>query len=116
MDILKFIPKKAPKLELHAIGPDETWYERAYYVTLLARELKGEVAKLREENKQLLRQVNADLPLSTDQKEFLAMREELNEVHKSKAKLHRHLTRAMQVNRVLMEEVEALRNGRERAA
>ena len=116
MDILKFIPKKAPKLSLHSIGPDETWYERAYYVTLLAKELKEEVAMLREQNGQLVKQVNAGLPLSSDQEEFLAIREELNELYLSKAKLERHVLRTMQVNQVLMDEVSDLRKGAERAA
>lgn len=115
MALLKFL-KKASLPELHALEPDHTWYERAYWLTLLAKELKAEVEKLRAENKQLLQQVNAGEPLSFTQEEFLAMRDELNEIHKAKAKLDNRVRRTLQVNRSLLDEVEDLRNGIDRAA
>lgn len=115
MKLFKYFPKP-PKLELHALEPDETWYNRAYWLTMLAKELKSEVEKLRALNKQLLHQVNAGEPLTFTEEEFLAMRDELNEIHKAKAKLDNRVRRTMQVNRVLIDEVEDLRNGIDRAA
>lgn len=115
MALLKFL-KKASLPELHALEPDHTWYERAYWLTLLAKELKAEVEKLRAENKQLLQLANNGEPLSITQEGFLAMRLELDELHKQKSKLEKHLRRSTQVNRSLLDEVEDLRNGIDRAA
>ncbi len=114
MALLKFLRK--PKLELHALEPDQTWYERAYWLTLLVKELKAEMEVLRAQNKQLLHHVNAGEPLNVMEEEFLAMREELNELHKAKAKVDNRVRRFFQVNQGLIDEVEDLRNGIDRAA
>ncbi|MBK9421403.1 MAG: hypothetical protein IPN44_10190 [Flavobacteriales bacterium] len=74
------------------------------------------MVKLRQQNKQLLKQVNFGQPLTADQEELLHMREELNEMHKAKAKLDNRVKRTYQVNQGLIEEVEDLRNGIRRAA
>ena len=92
MALLKFL-KKAPKLELHALEPDETWYERAYWLALLAKELKAEVLQLKTENNQLLQQVHAGEPLKVDEKAYLTMRQELDELNHEKAKLEKRLRR-----------------------
>lgn len=115
MGLFKRFPKPQ-RIELHVLEQDETWYQRAYWLALMAKELKAEVARLRIENDQLLRQVNAGEPLTVEQQEFLAMRDELNELHKAKAKLDRRRFSAYQVNQVLMDEVEDLRKGLDRAA
>ncbi|HOZ41027.1 MAG TPA: hypothetical protein PLL25_09500 [Flavobacteriales bacterium] len=115
MGLFKRFPKPQ-RFELHVLEQDETWYQRAYWLALMAKELKAEVAKLREENTLLLRQVNAGEPLTVEQHEFLAMREELNELHKAKAKLDNRVSRTIQVNRSLLDEVEDLRNGIDRTA
>ncbi len=115
MALLKFL-KQAPKLELHALEPDETWYERAYWLALLAKELKAEVLQLKTENNQLLQQVHAGEPLNVDEKAYLTMRQELDELNHEKAKLEKRLRRYYQVNQGLIDEVHDLRNGIERAA
>ncbi|MEZ4791648.1 MAG: hypothetical protein R2811_16735 [Flavobacteriales bacterium] len=115
MSLLRFF-RRPKRLELHALEPNETWYESAYWLTLLVKELKDERVALRAQNKALLQQVNSGQPLTVTQEEFLAMREELNELHKAKAKLDSRVTRAFQVQRSLMDEVEDLRNGIDRAA
>lgn len=115
MSLRKFFQKR-PDLELHALGPDETWYHRAYWLALFVKELKAEREALRRQNKALLDQVNSGKPLNVTQEEFLAMREELNELHKAKAKLDKRVSRTIQVNQVLIEEVEHLRRGLDRAA
>ncbi|MBK9175939.1 MAG: hypothetical protein IPM46_06280 [Flavobacteriales bacterium] len=114
MSLFRFL--NPPRIELHVLEQDETWYERAYWLALMAKELKAEVARLREENEQLLRQVNAGEPLTVEQKDFLAMRDELNELHKAKAKLDNRVSRTIQVNQSLLDEVEDLRKGIDRAA
>ena len=115
MNLLRYL-RKPKRLELHALEPNETWYERAYWLTLFVKELKDEREALRAQNRALLQQVNSGQPLTVTQEEFLAMREELNELHKAKAKLDNRVTRAFQVHRSLMDEVEHLRNGIDRAA
>jgi len=115
MNPLRFF-HKPKRLELHALEPNETWYERAYWLTLFVKELKAERDQLRAQNKGLLQQVNSGQPLSFTQEEFLAMREELNELHKAKAKLDKRVSRAFQLHQSLMDEVEDLRTGIERAA
>lgn len=115
MKLFKYFPKP-PKLELHALEPDETWYSRAYWLTMLAKELKSEVEKLRAENYQLLHQVNSGEPITIDQAVFLSMRGELDEALQTKAKLEKRLKRSAQVNQGLIDEVEDLRNGIDRAA
>ena len=72
--------------------------------------------KLQAQNKALLDQVNAGQPLNVTQEEFLAMRAELNELHKAKAKLDSRVSRLLQVNRSILDEVEDLRRGSLRAA
>ena len=114
--MFKLFLKKTARLEMHALGPDETWFQRCYWLTLFVNELKGERDRLRDENALLLDQVKCGEPLSYTDEEFLAMRHELNEIHRAKAKLDKRVMRTMQVNRVLIEEVEDLRNGLDRAA
>ncbi len=116
MEFLHFIKKKPARLELHALEPDETWYERAYYLVLLAKELKAEVEQLRTANKQLELLAKAELPLTAEQDELLSMRDELQELRKAKTKLEKRAKRASQVNQGLIDEVEDLRNGIRRAA
>jgi hypothetical protein len=115
MSIFRHFLKPKP-LELHALEPNETWYERCYWLMLLVKELKAERDQLREQNKALLQQVNAGEPLSFTEEEFLAMRQELNEMHKAKAKLDARVSRVMQVNQSLIDEVDDLRIGYVRAA
>ena len=104
---------KKKQLELHVLDPEETWYERSYWLALLARELKAEVVELREQNAALLSQVNAGEPLTIVQEEFLHMRNELNELHKAKAKLDNRVARSFQINQSLMDEIEDIHNGTE---
>ena len=115
MKLLRYL-RKPKRLELHALEPNETWYERAYWLTLFVKQLKDEREALRVQNKALLQQVNSGQPLTVTQEEFLAMREELNELHKAKAKLDSRVIRSFQVHRSLMDEVEDLRNRMDRAA
>ncbi len=115
MAILRFLQKQ-PRLELHAAEPEETWFQRCYWLTLLVRELKAERDQLKAQNSALLREVNNGEPLTVTQEEFLAMREELNQLHRAKAKLDNRVTRVMQVNQSLLDEVNDLRNGISRAA
>lgn len=115
MNLLRYI-RKPKRLELHALEPDETWYERASWLALFVKELKAERDELRKQNKALLDQVNSGQPLNVTQVEFLAMREELNELHKAKAKLDNRVSRTFQVHQSLMDEIEDLREGRDRAA
>ena len=89
MEFLHFIKKKPARLELHALEPEETWYERAYYLVLLAKELKAEVEQLRTANKQLALLAKAELPLTAEQDELLSMRDELEELRKAKTKLEK---------------------------
>ena len=112
--ITRFI--KPQRVQLHALEPTETWYERCYWLVLLVKELKAERDQLRARNAELLQQVNAGEPLSFTEEEFLAMRQELNEMHKAKAKLDNRVSRMMQVNQALLDEVNDLRNGFQRAA
>lgn len=108
--------RKPKRLELHALGPDETWFQRCHWLVLLVQELKAEREQLRATNADLLQQVNAGLPLTVTQAEFLALRRELNELHKAKARLDRRVWRLMQVNRSLLDEVNDLRQGLDQAA
>ncbi|MBK7241543.1 MAG: hypothetical protein IPI00_15575 [Flavobacteriales bacterium] len=104
---------KKKQLELHVLEPEETWYERSNWLALLARELKAEVVELREQNAMLLSQVNAGEPLTIVQEEFLHMRNELNELHKAKAKADNSIARSYQINRSLMDEIEDIHAGTE---
>ena len=104
---------KKKQLELHVLEPEETWYERSNWLALLARELKDEVVELREQNAMLLSQVNAGEPLTIVQEEFLHMRNEVNELHKAKAKVEKQLNRSFQLNQSLMDEIEDIHAGTE---
>ncbi len=115
MAIFRYM-KRTHTLTLHALEPNETWFERCYWLARFVTELKAERERLIEQNKALLQQVNAGEPLSFTQEEFLAMRTELNELHKAKAKLDGRVCRVMQVNTSLLDEVSDLRNGIDRAA
>lgn len=115
MPILRHLIRKH-RLKLHTLEPGETLYERCYWLALFVKELKAEREKLQAQNKALLDQVNAGQPLNVTQEEFLAMRAELNELHKAKAKLDSRVSRLLQVNRSLLDEVEDLRRGSLRAA
>lgn len=111
MSVLRYL-RKAQPLKLHALEPGETWFQRAYWLCLLVRELKQQIAALRAQNEELLNQVNAGLPLTTDQEEFLQMRHELNELHKAKARVDKRVNRYFQVNKGLIHEIEDLRSGK----
>lgn len=115
MKALRFF-RKQKDLELHPLGPDETWFQRCHWLVLLVQELKAEREQLRATNADLLQQVNAGRPLTVTQAEFLAMRRELNELHKAKAKLDNRVSRTIQVNQALLAELNALRQGLDRAA
>ncbi len=114
MSLFKFMKPK--RLELHAMEPDETWYQRAYWLTLLVKTLKAEVAKLSAENEQLLRQLNLEGMLTPDQQELLNLRDQVQELSKTKAKLEKRLRGTAKVNEGLIDELHDLRHGIDRAA
>lgn len=114
MALFKFLKPKP--IELHALEQDETWYQRAYWLTMLAKELKEAVMKLRSHNDQLTRQVNAGEPLTKDQQELLDLRDQVNALYGAKLKLEKRLHKAHQVNQGLIDEIHDLRHGIDRAA
>lgn len=115
MNIFRYL-KKPTNLHLHALEPNETWYERSYWLALFVKELKAERDALRTQVASLLQQVKGGEPLSVMEEEYLAMRQELNAMYKAKAKSDARVTKLMQVNRSLMDEVDDLRQGVQRAA
>ena len=110
--MIRYLLKKK-KLDIHVLEPEETWYERSYWLALLVSQLKAEIVQLRDQNAMLLIQVNAGEPLTIVQDEFLHMRNELNELHKAKAKVEKQLNRSFQLNQSLMDEIEDIHAGTE---
>lgn len=96
MELLKkWMTKPIP---LHALEPGETLYERCYWLALFVKQLKAEKQELveqnqqlREENKTLLVRTNGGLPLTADMQELMLLRDQVNALWLTNAKLSRRL-------------------------
>lgn len=96
MELLKkWMTKPIP---LHALEPDETLYERCYWLALFVKQLKGENQELKEQNQQLRAEnnmlqvrTNGGQPLTVDEQELLLLRDQVNALWLTNAKLSRRL-------------------------
>ena len=89
MSIIKYL-KKTP-IALHVLEPDETLYERCYWLALFVKELKGKLTTAERHNEQLVRQVNCGEPLTASQQELLDLRHQVNELWRVNEKLQKRI-------------------------
>ncbi|MBK7555382.1 MAG: hypothetical protein IPO17_13265 [Flavobacteriales bacterium] len=113
---MKFTPWKKKRVQLHALGPSETWYQRCVDLVAYASLLRNDVMELKAKNRELQRMVNAGEVFTSEQDELQLLRLEVNALWRFNEKMGRKAYQQAQLNKVLSMELEEATAWREQAA